>query len=197
MSVRTEIVADNGKEFLKVTLDETDFFLPFKLISGKKVAFLDVSGQVLLNEKSADLLVDKIKESGIKFDTILNPVAKSNALAHAVAVRWAKDVDPSLTHTVVARKAKAGDSHAVEATYSSVTTVTPQTLYLTENDVEYIKGKRVLLLDDVYGGGGTTKALYELVEKAGAVVAGHAVPAVEAGGKYPEGLIYLYELPVL
>lgn len=197
MSVRTEIVADNGKEFLKVTLDETDFFLPFKLISGKKVAFLDVSGQVLLNEKSADLLVDKIKESGIKFDTILNPVAKSNALAHAVAVRWAKDVDPSLTHTVVARKAKAGDSHAVEATYSSVTTVTPQTLYLTEDDVEYIKGKRVLLLDDVYGGGGTTKALYELVEKAGAVVAGHAVPAVEAGGKYPEGLIYLYELPVL
>lgn len=197
MSVKTETVTENGKEFLKVTMDGTDFFLPFKLISGKKVAFLDVSGQVLLNEKSADLIVEKLKESGISFDTILNPVAKSNALAHAVAVRWAKEVDPSLTRTVVARKAKAGEHHEVEATYSSVTTVVPQTVYLTEDDAEFIKGKKILLLDDVYGGGGTTKALYELAEKAGAAVAGHVVPAVEAGGKLPEGLIYLYELPVL
>lgn len=197
MSVKTEVVTKDGKEFLQVTLDDTDFYLPFKLISGKKVAFLDVSGQVLLNEKSADLIVKKLKESDIQFDTILNPVSKSNALAHAVAVRWAKEVDPSLTHTVVARKAKAGDHHDIEATYSSVTTVTPQTIYITEDDAEYIKGKKVLLLDDVYGGGGTTTALYELVEKAGASIAGHVVAAVEAGGNFPEGLVYLYELPVL
>ena len=59
------------------------------------------------------------------------------------------------------------------------------------------KGKKILLVDDVYGGGGTTKALKSLVEQAGATISGHAVVAVEEGGNYPEGLVYLYTLPVL
>lgn len=81
--VTTAEVEKDGKKFLRVTIDGVDFFLPFMLISGKQVAFLDVSGQVLLIEKTADVLVDRLIEVGAKFDTILNPVAKSNALAHA------------------------------------------------------------------------------------------------------------------
>ncbi|MCQ2421265.1 MAG: hypothetical protein MJ118_09025, partial [Clostridia bacterium] len=154
-------------------------------------------GQVLMIEKTADLIVERLKEAGVEFDTILNPVAKSNALAHAVAVRWAAQVNPNLTHTVVARKGKPGESHKVEASYKSVTTSTEQTLYITDMDAEEMKGKRVLMMDDVYGGGGTTKALTSLVQQAGAVIAGHAVAAVEDSGKVPAGLIYLYELPVL
>ncbi len=64
-------------------------------------------------------------------------------------------------------------------------------------DFSSMKGKNILLVDDVYGGGGTTKALTALVEKAGATISGHAVCAVEEGGNYPEGLVYLYTLPVL
>lgn len=45
--VTTAKVEKDGKMFLRVTIDGTDFFLPFMLISGKQVAFLDVSGQVL------------------------------------------------------------------------------------------------------------------------------------------------------
>ena len=194
--VATRITEKNGREFLAVTLDGKEFDLPFKLISGKKVAFLDISGQHSLIEKSAELLVMKMREEGISFDTILNPVAKSNALAHAIAVRWEAQVDPKLRHTVVARKSK-GEHHAVEASYKSVTTEAEQSLYITDEDAAYLKGKRVLLVDDVYGGGGTTKALRELVEKAGAAISGHAVIAVEDGGSYPEGLVYLYKLPVL
>jgi len=195
--VVTEILHRQDGDFLKVTLEDTDFYLPFMLISGIRVAFLDVSGQVLMIEKTADLLVKRLKAAGIEFDTILNPVAKSNALAHAVAVRWAKEVNPNLTHTVVARKSKPGDRHEVEASYKSVTTSVEQTLYITDTDAAEMKGKRVLMMDDVYGGGGTTKALKALVEKAGAVIAGHAVAAVEDSGNLPDGLIYLYELPIL
>lgn len=195
--VKTQLITVDGNEYVRVTLAGTDFDLPFLVLGGKKVGFLDVSGQVLMNEKAADVLVEKLKDSGIKFDTILNPVAKSNALAHAIAVRWAAQVDPSLTYTVVARKAKPGDKHAVEASYRSVTTSVEQTMYLTDADAAFVKGKNVLMVDDVYGAGGTTKALRSLLEQAGANIVGHAVEAVEQGGDYPDDLIYLYELPVI
>ena len=194
--VPTKEVNVDGKEYLRVSLGKKDFDLPFKIVSGYKVAFLDISGQVDMNEHNADLLVEEMKKRGVKFDTIMNPAAKSNALAHAIAVRWAKDVDPSLTYTVVARNGKVGETYAVQSSYSSVTTVSEKVMYLTDDDAEYLKGKSVLLLDDVFGGGGTTRALKELVEKAGATVAAHAVVAIEEGPNVPDDLIYLYTLPV-
>ena len=193
----TKIVEKDGKEWLSVIMAEKDYFLPFKLIGGRKVGFLDISGQVSLIESCADLLTERILDSGKEFDTIINPVAKSNALAHAIAVRLMTMSNINLTHTVVARKAKPGEIHTVMASYHSVTTAVEQAMYLTDDDVEYIKGKKVLLLDDVYGQGGTTKGLTELCEKAGAKITGHAVIAVEAGTTIPEGLICLFELPVL
>lgn len=194
--VPTEEVTVDGAEFLKVEIAGKDFFLPFKILSGNKVAFLDISGQVEMNEANADMLVDEMKRRGVRFDTIVNPAAKSNALAHAIAVRWAKDVDPSLTYTVVARNGKPGETYTVEASYRSVTSSTDKVMYLTDDDAEFLKGKSVLLLDDVFGGGGTTKALYELVEKAGATVAAHAVVAIEDSPAVPDDLIYLYTLPL-
>jgi adenine/guanine phosphoribosyltransferase-like PRPP-binding protein len=195
--VPSEEVTVDGAEFLKVTIGEKDFFLPFKVLSGNKVAWLDISGQVDMNEHNAEMLVEEMKRRGVRFDTIMNPAAKSNALAHAIAVRWAKDVDPSLTYTVVARNGKPGEHYDVEAVYRSVTSSTDKVMYLTEDDVEFLKGKSVLLVDDVFGGGGTTKALRELVEKAGATVAAHAVVAIEDSPLVPDDLIYLFTLPIL
>ena len=195
--VPSEEVTVDGAEYLKITIGGKDFFLPFKVLSGNKVAWLDISGQVDMNEHNAEMLVEEMKRRGVRFDTIMNPAAKSNALAHAIAVRWAKDVDPSLTYTVVARNGKPGEHYDVEAVYRSVTSSTDKVMYLTEDDVAFLKGKSVLLVDDVFGGGGTTKALRELVEKAGATVAAHAVVAIEDSPLVPDDLIYLYTLPIL
>lgn len=194
-SIITEIIDNAEGKFLKVTMGEDVFFLPFKLIAGNLVGFLDISGQFALIERSADYLVEQLEKDGAEFDTILNPVSKSNALAHAIAVRWAKK-HPELTHTVVARKSSDA-ANPVQATYQSVTTPKPQTLSLTADDSEYIKGKKVLLVDDVFGGGGTTKALRELVDRAGATVSAHAVIGIEEGANIPDILTYLYVLPVL
>lgn len=194
-NIVTEIIEKENEKFLKVTLGNDDFYLPFKLLGGKWVGFLDISGQFSLIERAADILVDIFEESGVTFDTILNPVSKSNALAHAIAVRWQKK-HPELTHTVVARKSSDA-SNTVQATYRSVTTAKEQVLSLTADDAEYIKGKKVLLVDDVFGGGGTTKALRELVSGAGAEVAAHAVIGVEQGASFPDDLYYLCVLPVL
>ena len=194
-NLSTEIIKKGNDKFLQVTMGEDVFYLPFKLIAGKWVGFLDISGQFALIERSADMLVEALEKAGAEFDTILNPVSKSNALAHAIAVRWSKK-HPELKHTVVARKSSEGASK-VQATYRSVTTNHDQILSLTEDDAEYIQGKKVLLVDDVFGGGGTTKALRALVAAAGAEVSAHAVIGVEQGGSFPEDLFYLYELPIL
>lgn len=193
--VTTEIIRDEQGERLRVVLAGKDYYLPFKLIGGRKVGFLDISGRVAFNESAADEIVDRMIEQGITFDTILNPVSKSSALAHAIAVRWAQRVDPSLTYTVVARKSSSPSG--VEVTYRSVTTDHDQVLSLTDDDTAYLKGKKVLLLDDVYAAGGTARALHALVEKAGAEVVAHAVVAIEQGANIPEGLVYTFVLPTI
>lgn len=194
--VLTQIVeGENGTKKLDVKMTGKTFELPFKLIGGRMVGFLDISGQVSLIEAAADELVDKLLKAGVEFDTILNPVAKSNALAHAIALRWSKAKNVGLERTAVARKSTSPAK--VEATYRSVTTPKDQTISLTDGDVEFLRGKRLLVLDDVYGGGGTTMALKELAQKAGAEIAAYAVIGVEAGVALPQNLYHLFELPVL
>ena len=190
----TEKVVKEGTEYLRVNMSGKDYYLPFRVLAGKKVAFLDISGQVSLNEAAADDIVDMLDEAGVEFDTILNPVSKSNALAHAIALRWNKRKGTDIGYTVVARKNSEGNK--VQAVYRSVTTPRDQVMSLTDDDAEFIKGKRVLVVDDVYGGGGTTKGLMELADKAGAIVAAHAVIAVEAGVELPKGIFYLFTLPL-
>ena len=194
--VPTEIIEKNDAKFLKVNFGEDVFHLPFKMIGGRLVGFLDISGQYALIECAADRLVAMFEENGAQFDTILNPVSKSNALAHAIAVRWAKLHPEFPVHTVVARKS-SDPGNPVQYTYRSVTTAKDQTLSLTADDAAFVKGKKLLLLDDVFGGGGTTKALRAMTELAGAEVSAHAVVAVEQGAAFPEDLYYLFELPVL
>ena len=194
--VLTQIVeGENGTKKLDVKMTGKTFELPFKLIGGRMVGFLDISGQVSLIEAAADELVDKLLKAGVEFDTILNPVAKSNALAHAIALRWSKAKNVGLERTAVARKSTTPAK--VEATYRSVTTPKDQTISLTDGDVEFLRGKRLLVLDDVYGGGGTTMALKELAQKAGAEIAAYAVIGVEAGVALPQNLYNLFELPFL
>jgi len=193
--VETNIVEKGSAKYLEVMMSGRRFELPFKLISGRMVGFLDISGQVSLIESAADELVKKLLAAGVEFDTILNPVSKSNALAHAIALRWSKAKGVEISKTVVARKSSG--SAKVQATYRSVTTPKDQTLSLTDGDVDFIKGKRVLVLDDVYGGGGTNAALKELAQKADTTIAAFAVIAVEEGVKTPKNLYSLFTLPVI
>lgn len=194
--VETKIVErEGGAKGLEVVMGGRTFTLPFKLIGGRQVGFLDISGQVSLIESAADELAQKLLDAGVEFDTILNPVSKSNALAHAVALRWSKAKGVEFSKTVVARKSTSPAK--VEATYRSVTTPVDQTISLTDGDVEFLRGKKILVMDDVYGGGGTTEALKELARKAEAHIAAFAVIGVEQGVTPPENLYSLFVLPVL
>lgn len=83
-----------------------------------------------------------------------------------------------------------------ESEVQSITTAKKQTLYLDIADAELMKGKRVLIVDDVISTGGSLQALEALVEKAGGIIAGKMAVLAEGDAQNREDLIYLHKLPL-
>ena len=80
---------------------------------------------------------------------------------------------------------------------NSITTAKKQTLYLDGNDAEFMKGKRVLIVDDVISTGDSLRAIEELVEHAGGVVVGKMAILAEGDAKDRDDILYLEYLPLL
>ena len=83
-----------------------------------------------------------------------------------------------------------------ESTVKSITTAKEQKLYLDTADAERMKGKRILIVDDVISTGESLVALEKLVEKAGGIIAGKMAVLAEGDAQDREDLIYLEKLPL-
>ena len=98
---------------------------------------------------------------------------------------------------ILARKApKLYMRNIFAAEVRSITTDHMQTLYLDGNDAEYMRGKRVVLIDDVISTGESMRALEELVKKAGGNIVGRMTILAEGDATRREDLIYLEKLPL-
>ncbi len=84
----------------------------------------------------------------------------------------------------------------VEAEVKSITTAGTQHLYLDGHDAELMKGKRILIVDDVISTGESLHALESLVEQVGGVICGRMAILAEGEAQDREDLIYLEKLPV-
>ena len=78
----------------------------------------------------------------------------------------------------------------------SITTEKEQHLYLDGVDAEQMKGKRILIVDEVISTGESLTALEALVEKAGGIVCGRMAILAEGDAQDREDLIYLEKLPL-
>lgn len=78
----------------------------------------------------------------------------------------------------------------------SITTQEKQILCLEREESELIKGKRILIVDDVISTGESIKAMESLVKKAGGKVAGKAAILAEGESADRKDIIYLEKLPV-
>ena len=98
---------------------------------------------------------------------------------------------------VLARKApKLYMRNLFSCEVRSITTDHVQTLYLDGSDAEYMRGKRVLIVDDVISTGESLRALEELVAKAGGEICGRMAILAEGDAQEREDLIYLEKLPL-
>ena len=84
----------------------------------------------------------------------------------------------------------------LDVSVKSITTDKVQTLYLDVADAELMKGKKILVVDDVISTGESLHALEVLVEKAGGTITGRCCILAEGEAQDRNDLIYLEKLPV-
>ena len=126
-----------------------------------------------------------------QYDYIITAEAKGIPLAHEMA-RQAGD-----TKYILSRKGpKLYMRDIFSVTVNSITTAKEQKLYLDGADAALMKGKRILIVDDVISTGESLKALEALVEKAGGIICGKMAILAEGDAIDREDLIYLEPLPL-
>ena len=79
---------------------------------------------------------------------------------------------------------------------NSITTANRQVLCLDGEDAEYMKGKRVIIVDDVISTGESLRALETLVEQAGGQIVGRMAILAEGDAQSRDDIIYLEKLPL-
>lgn len=85
---------------------------------------------------------------------------------------------------------------AIKVDVKSITTDRLQELYLDIDDMEYIKGKKVVIVDDVVSTGDSLLALEQLVKQAGGDIVGKATVLAEGDAAKRDDLIFLAPLPL-
>ena len=126
------------------------------------------------------------------YDYLITAEAKGIPLIHEMA-RQAGDS----TYFVARKAPKLYMRDMFEVTVNSITTAKEQHLYLDGVDAEKMKGKRILVVDDVISTGESLSALEALVEKAGGIICGRMAILAEGDAQNREDLIYLEKLPLL
>jgi len=79
---------------------------------------------------------------------------------------------------------------------NSISTSVIQRLYLDADDAARLRGKRILIVDDVASTGESIRAVEQLIEKAGGTVCGRMAILAEGEARERDDLIYLEPLPV-
>lgn len=174
-------------DFYKMTIAGVERQLPLCAVSNTlDIAAFIMFGDVEITKAAAAELLKKCP----RHDVIFTAEAKSIPLCYEMARQ--NDCD-----YVIARKGvKVYMPNPISVQVKSITTANVQELYLGSDDVDKLKGKKVLIADDVISTGESLKALEMLVEKAGGEIVGKAAVLAEGGAADRDDIIFLEKLPV-
>ena len=126
-----------------------------------------------------------------EYDYIIAPEAKAIPLLYEMARQSGAD------KYFLARKGpKAYMSGVFEVEVKSITTAAVQKLVIDTADAEQIRGKRMLIVDDVISTGESLRAMEELVERAGGIIAGRMAVLAEGDAQQRDDIIALAPLPL-
>ena len=160
----------------------------FEIKPGLKIAILNILGDTEFVQACAKELAQKLKDT--EYDLLVTAEAKSIPLAHALSVETQKP------YVVLRKSYKPYMGDVLKAETLSITTGQPQTLLLDEKDVELMKGKKVVILDDVISTGSTLQGMRMVLDKAEASVAAEAAIFTEGDRAQWSNIISLGHLPL-
>ena len=153
---------------------------------------LSIAGFVIFGDQELTVACAKdLLKLAPEYDYILTAEAKGIPLAHEMA-RQAGN-----SKYILARKGpKLYMRDIFSVTVQSITTAKEQKLYLDGADAALMKGRRILIVDDVISTGESLKALEALVEKAGGKICGRMAILAEGDAIKRKDIIYLEKLPL-
>ena len=160
----------------------------FEIKPGLKIAILNILGDTELVQACARELAQKLQE--VDYDLLVTAEAKSIPLVHALSVETKKP------YVVLRKTYKPYMGDAIKAETLSITTGQPQTLILDEKDVELMKDKKVVTVDDVVSTGSTLQGMKMVLDKAGATVVADAAIFTEGDRAQWMHIISLGHLPL-
>ena len=143
-------------------------------------------GDAELTVACADALLKKAPE----FDYIINAEAKGIPLAHEMSRQSCKK------YFVARKKPKLYMTGVFDVVVNSITTEGEQHLYLDTAEAEMMKGKKVIIVDDVISTGESLKAVEKLIEMAEVDYAGALAVLAEGEAADRKDIIYLEKLPL-
>ena len=174
--------------FYRMTVAGLERDLPICPVNDK----LYIAGFVIFGDQELTVACAReLLKRAPQYDYIITAEAKGIPLAHEMA-RQAGDAK-----YILARKGpKLYMRDIFSVTVNSITTAKEQKLYLDGADAALMKGKKILVVDDVISTGESLKALEALVEKAGGEICGRMAILAEGDAQERPDLIYLEKLPL-
>ena len=126
-----------------------------------------------------------------EFDYMITAEAKGIPLIHEMA-----RLNGNQRYILARKGPKLYMTNVVSVTVNSITTAKEQKLYLDGADAERMKGKRILIVDDVISTGESLRAIEELVHSAGGNIVGKMTILAEGDAIDRDDIVYLEELPL-
>ena len=152
---------------------------------------LYIAGFVMFSDVEMTVrCAEELLKRAPEHDLIITAESKGIPLAYEMAKQEGKNY-------ILARKGlKAYMTNPIKVEVKSITTAKVQTLYLDECDVEKMKGKRILIVDDVISTGESLHAIEELVNDAGGNIVGTTPRLAEGDAADRHDIIFLQKLPL-
>lgn len=146
-----------------------------------------IFGDVELTIAAAKALLEKAPE----YDYMITAESKGIPLVYEMARQSGQN-----KYLLARKSAKLYMRDVFSVSVKSITTTNVQQLFLDADDAALIKGKRVLVVDDVISTGQSLYAVEELVRAAGGEIAGRMAILAEGVARKRDDIIYLEPLPL-
>lgn len=146
-----------------------------------------IFGDPELTTACAKALLEKAPE----YDYLITAEAKSIPLIHEMA-----RLNGNQRYLLARKYPKLYMRDILTAKVRSITTDKVQTLYLDGNEADLMKGKRILIVDDVVSTGESLHAVEELVNMAGGNIVGKMCILAEGDAIARPDIVYLEKLPL-
>jgi len=159
----------------------------FKVSDDLQIAAFILYGDVAVTQHAARELLARAPQ----FDIMLTSASKSIPLIYEMARQSGMN-----DYIVALKSQKVYMGEPLSADVNSITTFQRQKIYIGEDDVEKMRGKRVLIVDDVISTGQSLAALEKLAEGAGGEIVGKMAVLAEGDAYDRTDITVLGKLPL-